>query len=78
MWFSSERSLLQSPPVTKRAEPARANKEKRVRMERKELEDLLFELFDKQTYYKMKELIDLTQQPKVSWEGEDMLFFLLV
>merc|ERR1719197_323285 len=43
--------------------PGRGQPERRERMDRDKLKDLLFEQFEKHQYYSLKDLQDITKQP---------------
>lgn len=40
---------------------------KRARAEKHQVQDMLFSAFEKHQYYNIKDLVDITKQPVVSW-----------
>ena len=52
-------------PIQKKATVAKAPETKRIRIERAELEDLVFKLYEQQPYWTLKNLVAETQQPEV-------------
>jgi hypothetical protein len=51
--------------LQKKASVAKAPETKRIRIERAELEDLVFKLYEQQPYWTLKNLVAETQQPEV-------------